>query len=169
MTARQREKSEVLRARVEPELVQAVEQLRVGNGLSSQGEMVRLLVRRGIRAVAQESDKPLREPLSREEYAQRAAGFMEALSDLISRVESHDREGAALLTAAVSTACWEWQSDRLSRTELLAEALQRVADVVDGEEDAKQRGDLWRTAMSHVKENAKRDYEKTTGKKVSKA
>ncbi len=108
-TTRQREKTEVLRARVEPELVEAVEQLRAGNGLSSQGEMVRLLVRRGIRAVAQEAETPLREPLSREEYAQRAAGLMEALSDLLARVESHDAEGALLLAGAVREAAVSYE------------------------------------------------------------
>lgn len=105
----------MLRARVEPQLAEAVEQLQRGNGIRSQGEMVRLLVRRGIRAVAEEQQRPLGPPLTRHDYQQRAYGFMEALSDLIARVETHDPAGAVSLAEAVRTAAFRYEQDLKAR------------------------------------------------------
>ncbi|GAA3684255.1 hypothetical protein GCM10022237_48550 [Nocardioides ginsengisoli] len=92
-------RSEVLRARVEPELVEAVEQLRESNHISTESEMVRLLIRRGVLAVAQQGQAAPRqqEALNREQYAERAAAHMEALGTLLERIESHDAEGAVML------------------------------------------------------------------------
>ena len=98
-------RSSVLKARVEPELVEAVEQLRVGNHISTESEMVRLLIRRGILAVTKSGDQPVRDQpqaLNREQYAERAAALVEALGDLLQRIESHDAEGALLLSQGLS-------------------------------------------------------------------
>lgn len=115
MSTDQQDKTEVLRARVEPDLVRAVEQLQRGNNIRSQGEMVRLLIRRGIRAVAEEQDRRLPPALSRDEYAQRAAGFMEALSDLLARIEAHDQDGAVLLAGAIRSAAVAYEADLTKR------------------------------------------------------
>lgn len=64
-------KSETLIVRLEPELLAAVEQVRVGNQVPSKSETARLLIRRGILAVAQDDGKvptkvrKLRKPKSR--------------------------------------------------------------------------------------------------------
>jgi aspartate/methionine/tyrosine aminotransferase len=105
MATRTGERTARLAARVEPELVEAVEQLREGNGIESQSDMVRLLIRRGVKAVV-DGDNPaaVKQPLNREQYAERAQALMEALSDLLARVESHDPEGAILLAGAARDA-----------------------------------------------------------------
>jgi ribonuclease D len=110
MATRTGERTARLAARVEPELVEAVEQLRTGNGIESQSDMVRLLIRRGVRAVADE-DRPrtVKQPLNQEQYAERAQALMEALSDLFARVESHDPEGALLLAGDARSAFTQYE------------------------------------------------------------
>lgn len=101
MAVRTGEKTEVLRARVEPELVAAVERLREQNNVASQGEMVRLLIREGVKSVL-EIPRPTGPALPRIEYANQAEVLMNALSDLIVRIELHDPAGAQLLAEAVA-------------------------------------------------------------------
>lgn len=103
----------VVSVRFETELVEAVEQLAKGNN-EDRAEMVRLLVRRGIRAVVDESQKraSVAAPnMSREGYEQRAEAFMEALSDLLAKYAEHDLEGAAALSRKASNSLMAYAAD----------------------------------------------------------
>jgi hypothetical protein len=117
-TASDEQRSETLRARVEPQLVEAVRQLRAGNpDVSSDSEMVRLLIRRGIHQVMSETrPQPTMTPLDRPEYANRAAGFMEALGDLLVRMESHDPGGALVLATGLQKSLTSYTRDLAKRT-----------------------------------------------------
>jgi hypothetical protein len=108
-------------------------------------------------------------PMSRAKAADRARFLVEQLSALVTEVERTDPSGARLLVSGVSSACWDWQTARLSRTDLLHESLERLAFVVDGERDSKERMDLWKTAMKYVVERTKANFEKSTGKRVEDA
>jgi hypothetical protein len=96
----------VVSTRLEPNEVEAVEQLRIGNDVATQAEMIRLLVRQGIRAVTSRSDeRPSMSPkpaLTTEQSLERSAGLMEALSDLIARVEVDDPETAQRMADGVA-------------------------------------------------------------------
>lgn len=108
-------RSEVLRARVEPDLAEAVRQLQKGNDIANESDMVRLLIRRGITSVVgMETPKP-KQPLNREQYAERSAALVEALGDLLHRVESHDADGAVLLADGLAKTTGAYARDLKKR------------------------------------------------------
>lgn len=103
----------VVSVRFETELVEAVEQLAKGNN-EDRAEMVRRLVRRGIRAVVDESQQraSVAAPnMSREGYEQRVEAFMEALSDLLAKMAEHDLEGAAELSSRAANSLLAYSAD----------------------------------------------------------
>jgi len=110
----EKQRTHVLRARVEPGLAAAVEQLNEQNpGVGSTSEMVRLLIRRGILAVHDKNDTPTLEALTPAQYAERAAGLMQAMSDLLARIERDDPIGAVTLARGIAKSTSAY-SDNLS-------------------------------------------------------
>jgi len=103
---RQRRHTETLVVRFEPDVIEAIEKLRVGNEVKNTSEMVRLLVRRGIQLVERApGDRPV---LTREQAAQRAGGLMQAMSDLLSDLGAHDQEAALLVGRGARNAFDGW-------------------------------------------------------------
>ncbi len=103
----------VVSVRFETELVQAIDQLARGNN-EDRAEMVRLLVRRGMRALVDEARKRVSvaaPDMSRHGYDQRAEAFMEALSDLLAKMAEHDLEGAVDLSRRATESFAAYSAD----------------------------------------------------------
>lgn len=160
--------------KLEPELDEALRQLMEGNGITSRGEMARLLLRRGILAVAQDAGQlpqpPVeRPPLTTAQAAERGAYVVEQLSDLLARLETTDPVGAVVLARGVERAARGWADDRaashgvgLSRDERLADLADSLAVVVRTA-PVGERLPLWTAALGTVNARAREDYEALTG------
>jgi hypothetical protein len=91
--------------RLDDRMEAAVKTLKERQGLSDTAA-TRHLVTLGVAAMSTPTPLP---PLTTEEYARRATGLMELLSDLLARVESHNPKGAVLLAGAVREAAVSYE------------------------------------------------------------
>lgn len=93
-----------LSARVEPKLVEAVNELANVNE-ETQGEMVRLLVRRGIRGVQEDAGRPISPHLPSRDVVLVQIG---ALNDVLALVADRDPREAIRLAMDTSVAFSKW-------------------------------------------------------------
>ncbi len=147
------EKSEVVvSAKVTRDLATMLKEQAEREGRSASAHMAELI--RAANATTPKA-KPLTSPprLTKAAAADRAAFLMEQLSSLVAEVERTNPSGARLLIGGVSSACWTWQSDRLNRTELLTEALDRLHAAIDSA-PVTERGSLMVTTSKNIRAKA---------------
>ncbi len=162
--------------RLEPELDEALTQLASGNSVG-RPEMARLLMRRGIRAVAEDAGRlpttPSVEPLAPAQAAERGAYLVEQLSDLLARFERTDPVRAVVLARGVERAARGWADDRaathgigLSRDERLAELVDSLVVLVRTAPPA-ECVSLWNAVLGAVTARAAEDYQAITGERLA--
>lgn len=98
--------------------IEAVDELWTANPeVASRAEMIRLLVRQGIRAVSKQNRQlSVAAPeVTYEGYAKRAEVFMEALSDLLAKMEQQNKEGAVKLARDIADASTAYADDLAER------------------------------------------------------
>ncbi len=142
----------VVSAKVTRDLATMLKEQAEREGRSASAQMAELIkAANGVDPVS----KPLKPParLTRAAAADRATFLMEQLSALVGEVERTDPAGARLLIGSVSSACWSWQSDRLNRTELLTEALDRLHAVINSA-PGQERGSLMVTTLNNIQAKA---------------
>ncbi len=165
--------------KLEPELDDALRQLMAGNGVRSRGEMARLLIRRGIRAVAEEAsalppppadDRP---PLTPAQVVERGAYLVEQLSDLLARSERTDPVRSVVLARGVEKAARGWADDRaavhgvgLSRDERLAELVDSLTVLARTAPPA-ECVSLWHAVLGAVTARSREDYQAVTGERLA--
>lgn len=160
-------REQTLQVRAEGALVEALDQLAAGNGVK-RSEMARLLMRRGMRAVAEDSDGAAREPLgvrgavSREATVARAEYLMELLSGLAHELEELDPIASWLLVRSIERSAHEWLSPRQGPTQRLAELLENVTALVEAQPPGERLG-LWSVLLNYTTERSRRDYDAMTG------
>lgn len=96
--------TETVRARIEPELKDAIQRLKERDSLTPESRLIRNLIEDGLRvAAARDEGLPVQRPrLTREKVAIRAEVHMETLSDLLAQTEMHDPEGAVMLADLIA-------------------------------------------------------------------
>lgn len=104
MATKSRPRTKMVAFRVEPELLEAIEEQRRGNKIESQSEMIRLLIRGGIRAVVE--DQGNSEP--RLPANDVVLVHVDALNDVLEQVRQRDPRAAIQLAAGAATAFGRW-------------------------------------------------------------
>ncbi len=98
--------------------IEAVDQLWAANPAlaNSRADMVRLLVRQGIRAVNDQNRLSVAAPeVTYDGYARRAEVFMEGLSDLVAKIERYDEIKAVRLANHIADAASAYADDLSAR------------------------------------------------------
>jgi hypothetical protein len=124
MTAQVTEDRVTVSTRLLPETVAEIEQMRLRANearqkagkkpIRSKSEMLDWLLGFAIEEVREQASKPqpqTRPRLNRTEYACRAEGLVEAMSDLLVRIESHDPDGAIQLSKAIAKSTTAYSED----------------------------------------------------------
>lgn len=115
MSDEDRRPHEIVRLRLSPTLRRDVATYQETAGLKNTSEALRNLITEGVNAQdgPQFRSKPR---LSRPQYAERAAGLVDALGDLLQQVERHDPQGALLLCQGMLKAMDQYHRDLTDRT-----------------------------------------------------
>lgn len=160
--------------RLEPGLAEALDQLR-RPGADSRAEMARLLIRRGLAAVAEEAGRPLAPPaeqLDRDAFVSLVHGLVLTLSTVLAAHEPHDPVATVLAARGVETAARGWADDRAASYGLGLAPAERLAQLVDSltvlvrTAPPADRLPLWGQAIDAVSARSREDYAVLTGDKI---